>query len=80
MQIYSTAVSKMIALQRRIIKKIYKTPDVWPNVSLTRACNAKCNMCPMHSQDNYLSTPMDDKTFQKTIQIYNQLKTKYMIL
>ena len=80
MQIYSTAVSKMIALQRRIIKKIYKTPDVALNVSLSRACNAKCNMCPMHNQNNYLSTHMDDKTFQKTIQIFNEIKFKYMIL
>ena len=80
MQIYSMAVRKAIGLQRRIIKRIYNTPDVGLNVSLTRACNAKCNMCPMFNQNNYLSTPMNDKTFQKTIQIYNQLKTKYMIL
>jgi MoaA/NifB/PqqE/SkfB family radical SAM enzyme len=80
MQIYSTAVRKAIGLQRRIIKKIYKTPDVALNVSLSRACNAKCKMCPMHNQNNYLSTPTDDKTFQKTIQIYNQLKIKYMSL
>ena len=69
MQIYSTVVRKTIGLQRRIIKRIYNTPDVWANVCLTRACNAKCNMCPMHTHNNYLSTPMDDKTFQKTIQI-----------
>ena len=69
MQAYSTVARKAIGLQCRIIKRIYNTPNVGLNVSLTRACNAKCNMCPMHTHNNYLSTPMDDKTFQKTIQI-----------
>ena len=80
MQIYSMAVRKAIGLQRRIIKQIHNTPDVELSVSLSRACNAKCKMCPMHSQDNYLSTHMDDETFQKTIQIYNKLRYKYMVL
>ena len=80
MQAYSTVARKAIGLQRRIIKRIYNTPDVWLNVSLTRACNAKCNMCPKYNQNSYLSTPMDDKTFQRTIQIYSKLKLKYMIL
>jgi len=73
------AVRKMLGLQRRI-KLIYNMPDVTLGVSLTRACNAKCNMCSMYNQDNYLSTPMDDKTFQKTIQIHNKFKKKYITL
>ena len=80
MQIYSTVVRKTIGLQRRIIKRINNTPDVWVNVCLTRACNATCNMCFKFSQDSYLSDHMDDKTFQKTIQIFNEIKFKYMIL
>jgi len=79
-QAYSTAVRKMIAVQRRIIKKIYNTPDLGLITSLTRACNAKCNMCAKYNQNSYLSTHMDDETFQKTIQIYNELKLKYMNL
>ena len=55
-----------------------KTSQLGVAIALTRFCNARCVMCPMHNQINSTIEHMDEKTFEKVIDIFKGLGRRYM--
>ncbi|MCP5367815.1 MAG: SPASM domain-containing protein [Hyphomicrobiales bacterium] len=73
--------SKISAAYRRAETLINRPRnDIAVTASLTRVCNARCPMCPMHNMENNQWQHMDDKTFHRMVEIFKQLHNRYLAL
>lgn len=69
----SSSWEKILVHRKRIDEKFQIARLRGAFLSITRACNATCPMCPRTALGTATKNHMDDKTFQKAIENYKKL-------